>query len=51
MENDAAQPFLPALVIAILVLLIGWFFVFPEVCRFSPLTVPGLDFDVCIFFR
>ncbi|OPX63455.1 hypothetical protein [Methanoregula sp. PtaB.Bin085] len=51
MENDAAQPFLPALVIAIIVLIIGWFFIFPVVCRSFPIRVPGLGIDFCIFFR
>jgi hypothetical protein len=51
MERDAAQAGLPALVIAIIVLVIGWFILFPAMCRIFPLQVPGMDFDFCIFFR
>ena len=51
MEKDAALVGIPALVIAIIVLVIGWFFLFPAVCRIFPLQVPGTGFDFCIFFR
>lgn len=51
MEPDAAQLYLPALVMAIIILIIGWFFLFPAVCRTFPLQVPGTGFDFCIFFR
>jgi len=51
MEPDAAQMYLPALVMAIILLVIGWFFLFPAVCRTFPLQVPGTGIDFCIFFR
>jgi len=51
MEPDAAQAGLHALVFAIIVLVIGWFFLFPAVCRTVPLQVPGTGFDLCMFFR
>ncbi len=51
MERDAAQAGTAAIILAIIILVIGWFFLFPEVCRIVPLQVPGLDFDFCVFFR
>lgn len=51
MERDAARAFLPALLNAIVLLVMGWFFLFPAVCRSFPLQVPGTGFDICIFFR
>lgn len=51
MEQNRAQVPLPALIMVIVLLVIGWFFLFPAVCRSYPLIVPGIDFDFCIFFR
>ena len=44
MDKDAAPRGLPVLVIALIVLGIGWFFLFPGVCRTFPLQVPGGGF-------
>lgn len=51
MKKDAAQGGLLALIIAIIILIIGWFFLFPAVCRAFPLQLPGGGFDFCFFFR
>jgi len=51
MEKDAAQVPLPALIVVLILLIIGWFFLFPAVCRSYPIRVPGLDIDFCIFFK
>jgi hypothetical protein len=51
MDRDIAQAGLPALVAAIIVLVIGWFFLFPAVCQNFPLQVPGTGIDFCLFFR
>jgi hypothetical protein len=51
MERDAAQAGIHVLIIAIIILVIGWFFLFPAVCRTFPLQLPGQDFDYCFFFR
>jgi len=40
-----------ALIIAIIILVIGRFFLFPAVCRVFPLQLPGGGFDLCFFFR
>jgi len=51
MEKDAAQIGIPAIIIAIILLVIAWFFLVPEVCRSIPLQPPGPAFDFCFFFR
>ena len=51
MERDAAQAGLHALIIAIVILLIGRFLLFPALCRVIPLQLPGGGFDYCLFFR
>jgi hypothetical protein len=51
MEHDAALVPVLALVVAIIALIVGWFFLFPAVCQSFPLILPGPGFDFCIFFR
>jgi hypothetical protein len=51
MEKDTAQGGIPAIIIAIILLIIGWFFLFPAVCKSIPLRPPGWDFDFCFFFK
>jgi hypothetical protein len=51
MERDAALVGIHALIIAIVIMIIGWFFLFPAVCRTFPLQLPGGGFDYCFFFR
>jgi hypothetical protein len=51
METDAAQIWIHAAIIAIIVLVIGKVLLFPAVCRVIPLQVPGIGFDYCFFFR
>jgi hypothetical protein len=51
MVRDTAQAGIHALIIAIVIVIIGWFFLFPAVCRIFPLQLPGQDFDYCFFFR
>jgi hypothetical protein len=45
--NDAAQAEIPVIIPAILILIIGWFFLFPAICRNIPLNLPGSDLDFC----
>jgi len=47
MEKDAAVAAIPALIMVLIVFLIGWFFLFPQVCRFGPVQLPGGAFDWC----
>ena len=51
METDTAQAWIVALVVAIIVLIVGRFLLFPAVCQSYPLQLPGQNFDYCIFFR
>lgn len=51
MEREIALAWLPALVIAIIVVIIGRFLLFPAVCQSIPLQIPGQQFDYCFFFR
>ncbi len=51
MERDAALAWLPALVIAIILIIISRFLLFPAVCQSFPLQLPGGSFDYCFFFR
>ncbi len=51
MERDAAQAGIYAIIIAIIILVISWFFLLPAVCRSIPLQIPGQEFDYCFFFR
>jgi hypothetical protein len=51
MGKDAAQVVIHAIIIAIIILIISRFLLFPEVCRVFPLQLPGRDFDFCLFFR
>jgi hypothetical protein len=51
MEKDPAQAPLPAVVIVISILIVGWFVLSLLVCRGFLSGVPGLDFDFCILFR
>jgi len=41
----------PCLVIAIILLIISRFFLFPMVCQGFLLQIPGQDFNNCFFFR
>ncbi len=49
MEKDTALVPIPALIIALIIILVGWFFLFPQVCRFAPVLLPGGGFDWCWF--
>ena len=51
MEKDAAQAGIYAILIAIIILIISRFLLFPAVCQSFPLQLPGQDFDFCFFFR
>jgi hypothetical protein len=51
MDTDQAQAGAYAIIIAIILLIIGRFFLFPAVCQSFPLQLPGQDFDYCFFFR
>ena len=51
MDTEAAQAGIYALILAIIILVIGRFLLFPEVCRIFPLQLPGGGFDFCFFFR
>jgi hypothetical protein len=51
MDKEAAQAGIYAIILAIIILIIGRFFLFPAVCKNFPLQLPGGDFDFCFFFR
>jgi hypothetical protein len=51
MDRDTALTGIASVVIAIILLIIGRFFLFPAVCKSIPLQLPGYDFDFCLFFR
>jgi hypothetical protein len=51
MEKDAALAGIYGLIIAIILLILGRFFLFPAVCQSFPLVLPGQGFDYCFFFR
>jgi hypothetical protein len=51
MERDAAQAGIYAIIIAIIILVITRFLLFPMVCQSFPLQIPGQEFDYCFFFR
>ena len=51
MEWDSAQTGIYAIILAIIILIISRFFLFPVICQSIPLQIPGQDFDYCFFFR
>jgi hypothetical protein len=51
MERDASLIGIHAIIIAIIVMVIGRFLIFPAVCNYIPLQLPGGGFDYCFFFR
>jgi hypothetical protein len=51
MEKETAVAPLPALIIALILILFGWLFILPQVCRFAPVQLPGSGFDWCWFVQ
>ena len=51
METDAALAWVPVLIVAIVLLIIGRFLLIPMTCQYIPLQLPGGTIDYCILFR